>query len=95
MEQAFDRVLSLPTGAGSAEERKLRGDLVREIVARRQRGEGIKRIARELGVDRKTVQALAARQLQPRRSRRSSRPVDRSKPFTRSRLRGSCRKPPL
>jgi transposase-like protein len=29
--------------------------LVREIVARKERGEGIKRIARELGVDRKTV----------------------------------------
>jgi hypothetical protein len=38
----------------------LREDLVREIVARKQRGEGIKRIARELWVDRKTVQALAA-----------------------------------
>jgi hypothetical protein len=27
----------------------LRGDLVREIVARRERGEGVKLIARELG----------------------------------------------
>ena len=34
MEQALDRVVSLPSGAGSAEERMLRGDLVREIVAR-------------------------------------------------------------
>lgn len=49
MEQALDRIVSLPGGAGLAEERMLRGDLVREIVARKQRGEGIKRIARELG----------------------------------------------
>jgi transposase len=33
----------------------LREALVREMVARRERSEGIKRIARELGVDRKTV----------------------------------------
>ncbi len=33
----------------------LRADLVAEIVARAQRGEGSRRIARELGVDRKTV----------------------------------------
>jgi transposase-like protein len=40
---------------GSAEERMLEADLVQEMIARRERGEGIKRIARELGVDRKTV----------------------------------------
>jgi transposase-like protein len=33
----------------------LRGDVVREIIARKERGAGIKRIVRELGVDRKTV----------------------------------------
>ena len=33
----------------------LRADLVREIVAHAQRGEGAKRIARELRIDRKTV----------------------------------------
>ncbi len=33
----------------------LGADFVREIVARRAGGEGVKRIARELGVDRKTV----------------------------------------
>ena len=49
----------------------LRGDLVREMVARKERGEGVKRIARELGVDRKTVQALAQvpGTSQPRRPR--------------------------
>jgi DNA-binding NarL/FixJ family response regulator len=33
----------------------LREELVREIMARKERGEGIKGIARELGIDRKTV----------------------------------------
>jgi hypothetical protein len=55
MERASDRVVSLPRESGSAEELMLKGDLVREMVARKERGEGIKRIARELGVDRKTV----------------------------------------
>src|SRR5690348_3671203 len=53
MEEQLDRVVSSSTPAGAAEE--LRADLVREMVARAQRGEGAKRIARELGVDRKTV----------------------------------------
>jgi transposase len=39
----------------------LREDVVREMLARLGRGEGIKRIARELGVDRKTVKAWRAR----------------------------------
>ncbi len=33
----------------------LRADVVAQIVARVERGEGSRRIARELGVDRKTV----------------------------------------
>jgi DNA invertase Pin-like site-specific DNA recombinase len=33
----------------------LRADLVREMVARRERGESTRQIARELAVDRKTV----------------------------------------
>ena len=32
MEERLDRVVSLPRELGSAEERMLRGDLVREIV---------------------------------------------------------------
>ncbi|HEX8811633.1 MAG TPA: helix-turn-helix domain-containing protein [Terracidiphilus sp.] len=55
MEERLDRIVSLPTPTGAVEERMLAADLVREIVARRGRGEGVKRIARELGVDRKTV----------------------------------------
>jgi DNA invertase Pin-like site-specific DNA recombinase len=55
MDEGLDRVVSSPRESDSAEERMLRGELVREIVARKERGEGVKRIARELGVDRKTV----------------------------------------
>ena len=70
MEERLDRVVSLPREAGSAEERMLRGDLVREMVARKEHGEGVKRIARELGVDRKTVKPwLRLGAWQPRRRR--------------------------
>jgi DNA invertase Pin-like site-specific DNA recombinase len=55
MEEQLDRVVSSSTPTGAMEERMLRADLVGEMVARAQRGEGAKRIARELGVDRKTV----------------------------------------
>jgi hypothetical protein len=41
MEERLDRVVSLPRESGSAEERMLRGDLVREIVARKERGKGV------------------------------------------------------
>lgn len=53
----------------------LGADLVSEMVARKDRGEGIKQIARELGVDRKTVKrwlrvgAWQPRQVQQRRPR--------------------------
>ena len=54
----------------------LRGDLVREIVARKERGEGVKGIARELGVDRKTVRRwLRLGGWQPRRPRSRQRPI--------------------
>jgi transposase len=39
----------------------IREDVVRELLARLARGEGVKRIARELGVDRKTVKAWRQR----------------------------------
>jgi putative ATPase subunit gpP of terminase len=56
------RSLGSPSGVQSpTEERMLREDVVREMLARLGRGEGIKRIARELGVDRKTVKAWRAR----------------------------------
>jgi len=49
---------------------ELKEELVREMVARRERGEGVKRIARELGVDRKTVRRwLRLGSWQPRRRR--------------------------
>src|SRR5262245_45105417 len=48
-------------GASPTEVRMVREDLVKEILARVARGEGVKRIARELGVDRKTVKAWRQR----------------------------------
>jgi transposase len=77
MEEGLDRVVSLPTEAGAAEERMLRADLVREMVARKARGEGTKRIARELGVDRKTVKRwLKLGSWQPRQSGARPRAID-------------------
>jgi len=53
-------------------------ELAREMVARRERGEGIKRIARELGVDRKTVKRwLKLGAWQPRQAQRRARQLDR------------------
>ena len=60
----------------------LKGDLVREIVARKERGEGAKRIARELGVDRKTVRRwLRLGGWQPRRLRPRRRPIEQFTEF--------------
>src|SRR2546428_11482820 len=80
MEERLNQVVSLPTEAGRAEEQMLGADLVREMVARKDRGEGAKRIARELGVDRKTLKRwLRLGQWQPRRSgHRSVRRVHRA-----------------
>ena len=53
-------------------------ELVREMIARRERGDGIKQIARELGVDRKTVKRwLRLGSWQPRRPQRRARQLDR------------------
>jgi DNA invertase Pin-like site-specific DNA recombinase len=72
----MDQVVSPPTPAGTAEERMLRADLVGdEIVARAQRGEGAKRIARERGVDRTTIKRwLRLGAWQPRRYQPRPRP---------------------
>jgi len=60
----------------------LKGDLVREMVARKARGEGVKRIARELGVDRKTVRRwLRVGGWQPRRPQLRRRPIDQFTEF--------------
>ena len=48
-------VASAPSATNPAEERMLRADIVREILARLARGQGVKTIAHDLGVDRKTV----------------------------------------
>jgi DNA replication protein DnaC len=54
--------VGFPLGRPSpAEERMLREDVVKEILARGARGEGVKHIARKLGVDRKTVKAWRRR----------------------------------
>ena len=77
MEEAQDRIVSPSTETGGTEERMLGADLVREMVARQERGEGIKRIARELGVDRKTVKRwLKLGGWQPGQRRRRARQLD-------------------
>ena len=55
MEEEEKRVVSPSTEVGLAEEGMVGQELVREMIARRERGDGIKQIAREVGVDRKTV----------------------------------------
>jgi predicted transcriptional regulator len=58
-------------------ERMVRADMVAEIVARAERGEGSRRIARKLGVDRKTVRRwLKAGQWQPRQYQPRLRAID-------------------
>ena len=60
----------------------LRADLVREMVARKERGEGVKQIARELGVDRKTVKRwLRLGSWQPRQPRCLPKPIDQFAEF--------------
>ncbi|MBV8357839.1 MAG: helix-turn-helix domain-containing protein [Deltaproteobacteria bacterium] len=84
MEERLDRVVSLPRESGLAEELMLKGDLVREMIARKARGEGVKRIARELGVDRKTVRRwLRVGGWQPRQLRLRQRPIDQFTTFHR------------
>jgi transposase len=55
MDEHLEGVAFPSSQTGAAEERMLREDLVREIAARRERGDSTRRIARELGVDRKTI----------------------------------------
>ena len=57
-------------------------ELVREMIARRERGDGIKQIARELGVDRKTVKRwLRLGSWQPRRPQTRARELNRFAEF--------------
>src|SRR5919201_1532066 len=72
-----EEVISPTTELRSTEESMLGAELVREMVARRARGEGVKRIARELGVDRKTVKRwLRLGAWQPRQPQRRARQLD-------------------
>ncbi|MGH7209415.1 MAG: helix-turn-helix domain-containing protein [Nitrospiraceae bacterium] len=50
-----DQIGSPPSATNSVEETMLQEDRVRELLARLARGEGVKRVAREVGVDRNTV----------------------------------------
>src|SRR5688572_28487456 len=61
MEDAATSVGSSSGKQSPAEERMVREDVVKEILARLARGEGVKHIARELAVDRKTVKAWRRR----------------------------------
>jgi transposase len=82
MKEAREGVVSLSTEIESAEERMLGVELVQEMVARKERGEGVKRIARELGVDRKTVKRwLKLGAWQPREVQRRARQLDRFAEF--------------
>src|SRR2546430_16686486 len=78
MEQEPLAVPSPPIAAGSAEGTMVQEDVVREILARLERGERVKRIARELGVDKKTVKRwrhLGGLRAQRRRRRQQPEPV--------------------
>ena len=54
----------------------LQEDVVREIIARLERGDGVKRIARELGIDRDTVKRWRARGEWRPHQRRRARQLD-------------------
>jgi transposase len=77
MEEHREGVAFPPRVMGAAEEQMVRADLVREIVARRERGESSRQIARELVVDRKTVRRwLRIGGWQPRQAGERPRAID-------------------
>lgn len=79
MEEHLEGVAFPPTATGAtAEGQMLRADLVREMVARRERGESTRQIARELAVDRKTVVAAAYNLIRIRQALHGSRMNQRS-----------------
>ena len=68
---------SPPCDHHRSEELMLREDTVQEILARLARGEGVKTIARDLGVDRKTVKRWRrVGRWQPRRGHPRARELD-------------------
>ena len=77
MEEHLEGVAFPPRAMGAAEGQMLRADLVREMVARRERGESTRQIARELAVDRKTVRRwLRIGGWQPRQGGERPRAID-------------------
>jgi hypothetical protein len=77
MEERLEGVAFPPRAMGAAEGQMLRADLVREMVARRERGESTRQIARELAVDRKTVRRwLRIGGWQPRQGGERPRAID-------------------
>jgi transposase len=77
MEEHREGVAFQPRVMGAAEGQMVRADLVREIVARRERGESSRQIARELAVDRKTVRRwLRIGGWQPRQGGERPRAID-------------------
>src|SRR5580704_19094290 len=77
MEEQLEGVAFPPTAMEAAEGEMVRADLVREIVARRERGESTRQIARELAVDRKTVRRwLRIGGWQPRQGGERPRAID-------------------
>ena len=83
MDERLEGVAFPPTATGAtAEEQMVRADLVREMVARRERGESTRQIARELAVDRKTVRRWLRRGgWQPRQGGARPRALDPYLPF--------------
>jgi transposase len=83
MDERLEGVAFPLTATGvTAEGQMVRADLVREMVARRERGEGTRQIARELAVDRKTVRRwLRLGGWQPRQGGARPRALDPYLPF--------------
>ena len=81
MEEQKEPVGSPSRAHPSTEEPMLREDVVRELLARLERGEGVKPIARELGVDRKTVKRWRQVGQWRRQVRRRARLIDPFIPF--------------
>ncbi len=77
MEEPLEGVAFPPIAMGRAEGQMVRADLVRETVARRERGESTRQIARELAVDRKTARRwLRIGGWQPRQGGERPRAID-------------------
>ena len=77
MEEHLEGVAFPPRAMGTAEGQMLRADLVREMVARRERGESTRQIARELAADRTTVRRwLRLGGWQPRQGGERPRAID-------------------